>query len=74
MQLMVQLAIPQEGMRICDPVVGSGGTLLECVRYIQEHDGNSKNLSLFGQEKNRETWRGDLCYATKRASLVGWGL
>ena len=55
-QLLVELLKPQEGMTICDPTIGSGGMLLECVRYVKRNDGNPKNLSLFGQEKNLNTW------------------
>ncbi|MBI5347172.1 MAG: N-6 DNA methylase, partial [Candidatus Aenigmarchaeota archaeon] len=47
---------PEEGMRICDPTVGSGGMLIECAHYVERHKGNPKNLSLYGQEKNIGTW------------------
>lgn len=43
-------------MRICDPTVGSGGMLIECAHYIERKNGNPKNISLFGQEKNLGTW------------------
>jgi len=55
-QLLVALLDPQEGMRICDPTVGSGGMLIESVHYVDRNGGNSKNLSLCGQEKNIGTW------------------
>ncbi len=55
-RLLVELLKPTEGMYICDPTVGSGGMLLECARYVQEHGGNPRNLRLFGQEKNLNTW------------------
>lgn len=56
-RLLVDLLDPQEGMRICDPTAGSGGMLIECAHHIERVDGNPKNLSLFGQEKNLGTWR-----------------
>ncbi|HDO22098.1 MAG TPA: SAM-dependent DNA methyltransferase [Nitrospirae bacterium] len=55
-QLLVELLDPKEGMRICDPTVGSGGMLIECAHHIERQGGNHKNLSLFGQEKNLGTW------------------
>jgi len=55
-QLIVALLEPQEKMRICDPTCGSGGMLIESAHYVQNHGGNAKNLSLYGQEKNIGTW------------------
>jgi len=55
-RLLVNLLQPEEGMRICDPACGSGGMLIECFNYLKEHGKNYKNLSLFGQEKNLNTW------------------
>ena len=55
-QLIVDVLEPKEGMRICDPTCGSGGMLIECAHYIERHKGNSKNISLYGQEKNIGTW------------------
>ncbi|CAJ36311.1 type I restriction-modification system subunit M [Methanocella arvoryzae] len=55
-KLIVELLEPKEGMRICDPTCGSGGMLIESAHYVEQHGGNSKNLSLFGQEKNIGTW------------------
>ena len=53
---LVKILRPEEGMRICDPACGSGGMLIECFRYLQEKGQNPENLTLFGQEKNRNTW------------------
>lgn len=55
-RLIVELLEPKEGMRICDPTVGSGGMLIQSAKYITEHGGQAKNFSLFGQEKNLGTW------------------
>lgn len=55
-QLIVELLKPKEGMRICDPTCGSGGMLIEGAHYIERKKGNSRNISLFGQEKNLGTW------------------
>ena len=55
-KLIVELLAPSEGMRICDPTVGSGGMLIECAHYIERKGGNPLNLTLHGQEKNLGTW------------------
>lgn len=55
-ELIVELLAPTEGMRICDPTVGSGGMLIECAHYLERHGQKPRNLSLCGQEKNLGTW------------------
>ena len=55
-RLIVELLAPTERMRICDPTAGSGGMLIECAHYIERKDGNPRNLTLHGQEKNLGTW------------------
>ena len=55
-RLLVTLLKPQEGMRVYDPTIGSGGMLIQTKTYIAEHGQNSSNLSLFGQEMNLNTW------------------
>jgi len=54
-RLLVELLQPREGMRICDPTVGSGGMLIYSAAYVEEHGGNPANLVLHGQEKNLGT-------------------
>ncbi|GAA0496806.1 type I restriction-modification system subunit M [Salinibacillus aidingensis] len=55
-KVLVNILKPEEGDRIYDPTVGSGGMLIESMQYIKDHGGNSKNVSLFGQEINLSTW------------------
>jgi type I restriction enzyme M protein len=55
-KLIVDVLQPKEGMRICDPTVGSGGMLIECAHFLERHGQNPRNLSLYGQEKNLGTW------------------
>jgi type I restriction enzyme M protein len=55
-RLMVRLLKPQEGMRVYDPCVGSGGMLILSKEYVEEHRGNSRNLRLYGQEANGGVW------------------
>ena len=55
-RLIVALLAPTEGMRICDPTVGSGGMLIECAHYVERQGGDPRNVTLHGQEKNLGTW------------------
>ena len=55
-KLMVECLRPEEGMSIYDPAVGSGGMLLECTHYMERKQLDARSLSLFGQEKNLNTW------------------
>ena len=55
-RLLIKLVKPAEDMRICDPACGSGGMLIGSIHYLQEHCKNPDKLSLFGQEKNLNTW------------------
>jgi type I restriction enzyme M protein len=55
-RLIVECLRPEENMSIYDPTCGSGGMLLEAVHYLERQGRNPKSLSLFGQEKNLNTW------------------
>jgi len=55
-RMMVRLAKPDEGMRIYDPCSGSGGMLILSKEYLDEHQKNSKDLRLYGQESNGGVW------------------
>lgn len=54
--VLVNILKPQEGDRIYDPTVGSGGMLIQSLAYINKQGGNWKNVSLYGQEINLSTW------------------
>jgi len=54
--LMTECLKPEEGMSVYDPTCGSGGMLLEAWHYLQDHHQNPNSLSLYGQEKNLNTW------------------
>ncbi len=54
--LLVSLLKPAAGMKIYDPTAGSGGMLIQTRNYLAKHGENPKNLSLFGQEMNLNTW------------------
>lgn len=55
-ELIVKIIKPEEGMRVYDPTCGSGGMLIQSVDYVKANGGNPQALSLFGQERNLETW------------------
>lgn len=55
-RLMVRLAEPEEGMRIYDPCVGSGGMLVQTREYVEEHNQDPTNLGLYGQDANGGVW------------------
>jgi len=55
-RLMVRLIKPQEGMRVYDPCVGSGGMLILSKQHVEEHGGNASNLRLYGQDNNGGVW------------------
>lgn len=55
-ELIVNLLKIEEGMRVCDPTVGSGGLLIQSVDYIKAQGGNERNITLHGQERNLNTW------------------
>jgi len=47
---------PTAGMRVYDPTVGSGGMLIQTRNYLSKQGENIRDLSLFGQEMNLNTW------------------
>jgi type I restriction enzyme M protein len=55
-RLMVRLIKPQEGMRVYDPCVGSGGMLILSKQHVEEHGCNATNLRLYGQDNNGGVW------------------
>lgn len=55
-RMMVRIAQPEEGMRVYDPCAGSGGMLIHSREYVEQHGGDPKDLSLFGQENNGSVW------------------
>ena len=54
--LLVSLLKPTAGMKIYDPTVGSGGMLIQTRNYLIEQGENARDLSLYGQEMNLNTW------------------
>ncbi|WP_432422463.1 class I SAM-dependent DNA methyltransferase [Pseudonocardia tropica] len=55
-KVLVEVLEPSKG-RVYDPCCGSGGMFVQTERFIYEHDGDPKDISVFGQESIEETWR-----------------
>lgn len=53
---LVDMIEPFEG-QIFDPACGSGGMFCQSVRFVKEHQGNIRDISIFGQESNPTTWK-----------------
>jgi type I restriction enzyme M protein len=55
-KLLVAMIEPFKG-RVYDPCCGSGGMFVQSEKFILAHQGNLKDLTVFGQESNHTTWR-----------------
>ena len=53
---MVEIIEPYKG-RVYDPACGSGGMFVQSIKFIKRHNGNARNLTIYGQEKNPTTWK-----------------
>lgn len=53
---LVEMIEPFEG-QIYDPCCGSGGMFCQSARFVKEHQGNIRDISIFGQESNPTTWK-----------------
>ena len=55
-RLLVECLQPEAGSSIYDPACGSGGMLLEAVKFLERYGGDGSSLRLYGQEMNLTTW------------------
>lgn len=55
-KVIVEALEPTKG-RVYDPCCGSGGMFVQTEKFIYEHDGDPKDISIYGQESIEETWR-----------------
>jgi type I restriction enzyme M protein len=53
---LVEILSPHKG-RVYDPCCGSGGMFVQSEEFIKSHGGNRNDISIYGQESNRTTWR-----------------
>jgi type I restriction enzyme M protein len=55
-KLIVDIIEPFHG-RILDPACGSGGMFVQSARFVEQHQGNTNEISIFGQERVEATIR-----------------
>ena len=53
---LVEVLKPFKG-RVYDPACGSGGMFVQSSKFIENHGGNIKNISVYGQDSNPTTWK-----------------
>lgn len=53
---LVSMIEPFEG-QIFDPACGSGGMFCQSARFVKEHQGNIRDIAIYGQESNPTTWK-----------------
>lgn len=55
-RVLVEMLEPFKG-RVYDPCCGSGGMFVQSLRFIEAHNGQRDQVTIYGQESNRTTWR-----------------
>lgn len=55
-KVMVDMIEPYKG-RVYDPACGSGGMFVMSEKFVTEHSGNIKDITVYGQESNQTTWK-----------------
>ncbi len=54
--LIAEMIEPYKG-KIYDPCCGSGGMFVQSVKFVQQHQGNQKDISIYGQEQTGTTYK-----------------
>ncbi len=54
--LIAEMLEPYKG-KIYDPACGSGGMFVQSVKFIEAHHGNTKDISIYGQENTATTYK-----------------
>lgn len=55
-QLIAEMIEPYKGT-IYDPACGSGGLFVQSIKFIENHQGNKKEISIYGQEYTNTTYK-----------------
>ncbi len=53
---MVKMIRPEKG-RVYDPACGSGGMFVQSIKFVESHHGNTKDISIYGQEYTATTYK-----------------
>lgn len=56
-RLLVEMLAPQPGSRVYDPCCGSGGMFVQSEKFVEDHQGRTGDIAVYGQESNQTTWR-----------------
>ena len=54
--LIAEMIEPYRG-KIYDPCCGSGGMFVQSVKFVESHEGNKKDISVYGQEFTATTYK-----------------
>lgn len=54
--LIAEMIEPYKG-KIYDPCCGSGGMFVQSMKFIESHQGNKKDISIYGQEGTNTTYK-----------------
>ena len=54
--LIADMIEPYKG-KIYDPCCGSGGMFVQSVKFVESHNGNQKDISIYGQEYTATTYK-----------------
>lgn len=54
--LISEMIEPYKGI-IYDPACGSGGMFVQSIKFIEAHNGNKREVSIYGQEKINATYK-----------------
>lgn len=54
--LIAEMIEPYKGI-IYDPACGSGGMFVQSMKFIESHHGNTKDISIYGQEYTNTTYK-----------------
>jgi len=54
--LLAEMLAPYKG-KIYDPCCGSGGMFVQSIKFINSHNGNQKDISIYGQEYTSTTYK-----------------
>ncbi|WP_435138371.1 type I restriction-modification system subunit M [Formosa sp. A9] len=54
--LIAEMLEPYKG-KIYDPACGSGGMFVQSIQFVKSHQGNTKDISIYGQEYTAVTYK-----------------
>lgn len=55
-RLLVEMLEPYHG-RVLDPACGSCGLFVQSAEFLESHNGQAREITIYGQENNQATWR-----------------